>query len=79
MHMPTMDGITATRTWRAEEDSNNSIPIIALTANISEDDRLACLQAGMNEFLSKPVSAERLFNVLENFTSKSASPTPLTS
>jgi two-component system sensor histidine kinase RpfC len=75
MHMPVMDGITATRIWRAEEGSNNSIPIIALTANISEDDRLACLQAGMNEFLSKPVRPERIFNILENFTSESASPT----
>jgi len=70
MHMPVMDGITATRIWRAEEDRNNSLPIIALTANISEDDRLACLQAGMNEFLSKPVSTERLFSTLEIFTVK---------
>jgi CheY-like chemotaxis protein len=70
MHMPVMDGITAARTWRSEEDSNNSIPIIALTANISEDDRLACLLSGMNEFLSKPVSPERIFNILENFSPK---------
>jgi len=74
MHMPVMDGIAATRAWRAEEDSKNSIPIIALTANISEDDRLACLQAGMNEFLSKPVSPERIYNILENFTPATASP-----
>jgi len=73
MHMPVMDGITATRIWRAEEDRNNSLPIIALTANISEDDRLACLQAGMNEFLSKPVSTERLFSTLEIFTVKPVS------
>jgi two-component system sensor histidine kinase RpfC len=75
MHMPVMDGIAATRAWRAEEDSNSSIPIIALTANISEDDRLACLQAGMNEFLSKPVSPERIYNILENFTLAPTSPT----
>lgn len=74
MHMPVMDGITATRTWRAEEDSNKNTPIIALTANISEDDRLACLQAGMNEFLSKPVTQERIINILENFSSKPMSP-----
>jgi two-component system sensor histidine kinase RpfC len=71
MHMPVMDGITATRAWRSEEESSNSIPIIALTANISEDDRLTCLQSGMNEFLSKPVSPERIFNILENFTTTS--------
>lgn len=74
MHMPVMDGIAATRTWRAEEDSTNSTPIIALTANISEDDRLACLQAGMNEFLSKPVSPERIYNILDNFAPAPASP-----
>lgn len=74
MHMPVMDGVAATRAWRAEEDRKNSIPIIALTANISEDDRLACLQAGMNEFLSKPVSPERIYNILENFTPATASP-----
>ncbi|WP_126452317.1 ATP-binding protein [Sulfuriflexus mobilis] len=72
MHMPVMDGIEATRQWRAEEPSDKSVPIIALTANISDDDRLACLQAGMNEFLSKPVSPERLFNVLENFATQAA-------
>lgn len=74
MHMPVIDGITATRTWRGEEDSDNRIPIIALTANISEDDRIACLQAGMNEFLSKPVSPDRIFNILENYTPATTSP-----
>jgi len=76
MHMPVMDGIATTRAWRAEEDSNTRTPIIALTANISEDDRLACLDAGMNEFLSKPVSPGRLADILENFIPKQVSPAP---
>ena len=68
MNMPIMDGIEATQKWRDEEDSRSDvkrkIPIIALTANVSDDDRLRCLNAGMNEFLSKPVSPERLGEIL---------------
>lgn len=68
MNMPIMDGIEATQKWRDEESSRNDgkrkIPIIALTANVSDDDRLRCLNAGMNEFLSKPVSPERLGEIL---------------
>ena len=68
MHMPIMDGIEATKKWREEEAKRpnpKKIPIIALTANVSEDDRLRCLSAGMNEFLSKPVSPERLAEILD--------------
>ncbi len=68
MHMPIMDGIEATRKWREEESTRpgtRKIPIIALTANVSEDDRLRCLRSGMNEFLSKPVSPERLTEILD--------------
>jgi len=68
MHMPIMDGIEATKKWREEEATRSNtkkIPIIALTANVSEDDRLRCLNAGMNEFLTKPVSPERLAEILE--------------
>ena len=72
VQMPVMDGFTAAGILRKK---GLEMPIIALTANISEDDRLACLQAGMNEFLSKPVSPERIFNILENFSPKPASPT----
>ncbi len=68
MHMPIMDGIEATKKWREEEAMRvnmNKVPIIALTANVSEDDRLRCLNAGMNEFLTKPVSPERLTEILD--------------
>jgi len=73
MHMPIMDGVTATEKWREEEtiraDNKKKVPIIALTANVSDDDRLRCLNAGMNEFLSKPVSPERLEEILSIFCS----------
>ena len=71
MHMPVMDGIEATSIWRSEENSSERTPIIALTANVSEVDRQKCLDAGMDEFLTKPVSPERLTGIVGRFTAES--------
>jgi PAS domain S-box-containing protein len=61
LHMPGMDGIEATRRIRAiEAESAARTPIIALTANASSEDREACLSAGMDGFLVKPLDRERL-------------------
>ncbi|MGO1400083.1 MAG: response regulator, partial [Moraxellaceae bacterium] len=60
--MPVMDGLQATQTIRAHGDD---IPIIALTANNSKEDREACIQAGMDEFLSKPIDKNKLKVVLQ--------------
>jgi two-component system sensor histidine kinase RpfC len=68
MRMPEMDGIDATRTWRAEEADDQHVPIIALTANATTEDRNNCLSAGMDNFLSKPVSQDKLRDVIKSLT-----------
>lgn len=58
-HMPGMDGITATRRWR-ERETGPRLPIIAMTAGDEFDERAVCQAAGMDDFLSKPVSLDSL-------------------
>ena len=60
--MPEMDGFEATRAIRQKESaaSNPCIPIIAMTASAMQADRKKCLQAGMNDFIAKPVQSEEL-------------------
>jgi CheY-like chemotaxis protein len=62
LQMPVMDGYTATQKIRQWEAANTQprIPIIALTADAFEEDRLRCMAVGMDDFLSKPVSIDLL-------------------
>jgi PAS domain S-box-containing protein len=60
MQMPVMGGLEATQIIRAHEPAGRKTPIIAVTANAMEADREACLGAGMDDFLSKPISAPAL-------------------
>ena len=62
--MPVMDGWQATQAIRQQ---GCIVPIIALTANNSKEDQEACLSAGMNEFLTKPVNKDKLKDVLQRF------------
>ena len=66
--MPVMDGLQATQAIRAQGDN---IPIVALTANNTQEDREACIQAGMDEFLTKPINKEALVTVLQAFITAS--------
>lgn len=71
MRMPVMDGLAATREIRKlDRPDAKTIPIIALTANAFEEDVQQCLQAGMNEHLSKPVDIDVLVSTLGRLISK---------
>lgn len=67
--MPLMDGIEATKEIRALEQGQKHIPIIALTAHAMDGYRQECLSVGMDDYLSKPFTAEQLHNVLSKWTS----------
>ncbi len=65
LHMPLMDGVAATRAIRALPDAARStVPIVALTADAFTETRDRCLVAGMNDFLTKPVSPQKLATLL---------------
>ena len=65
VRMPVMDGLTATRTIRAlDRPDAKTIPIIAMTANVFDEDVERSLQAGMNAHLSKPIEPERLYETM---------------
>ena len=72
MRMPNMDGLEATRKIRALSNVGRTLPIIALTANAFDDDRNACFDSGMNDFMTKPVSAEELSEKVRDWTSEDA-------
>jgi CheY-like chemotaxis protein len=68
MQMPVMDGLTATQEIRKWETENNChIPVIAMTANASAVDREKCLQAGMDDYLTKPIKKDEVFNLVEKW------------
>jgi len=68
MRMPNMDGLEATRKIRTLSNVPKNLPIIALTANAFDDDRNACFDSGMNDFMTKPVSAEELSEMVTQWT-----------
>jgi signal transduction histidine kinase len=70
--MPVLDGIEATRRIREAERREGwpPVPVVALTANSSNEDRQSCEEAGMNGFLSKPFTAEELHGVLVATTAR---------
>ena len=73
VQMPEMDGLTATRTWRAREAvlGKSRIPIVALTAHSLPQDKAACLNAGMDDYMCKPLRREALSEMLVRYLSGS--------
>ncbi len=68
LHMPVMDGLQATRAIRSLATAVSQIPIIALTANALNDERRKCLEAGMNDFMTKPIDKKLFESVLDHWT-----------
>ena len=74
-HMPVMDGYEATRGIRADEQgAGTHTPIVALTADSLASDRARCLDAGMDDFLTKPVSSSQLSATIERWTGRRTNP-----
>lgn len=69
MQMPVMDGLEATRRIRAEPKLADTL-VIAMTANASTEDQTACLRAGMNGFITKPISPSQLYATIVSFLRK---------
>ena len=68
IRMPEMNGIEAARAIRAlPRPDAATVPILALTANVFDEDRRACLAAGMNAHLPKPIEPEELYAALAEF------------
>jgi PAS domain S-box-containing protein len=65
MQMPGVDGITATQLIRKLPGPKAATPIIAMTANAMADDRVRCLEVGMNDYVSKPINPKNLVDAIE--------------
>ncbi len=71
VQMPVMDGLEATREIRAREEvSGGHFPIVAMTASAIKGDRELCLEAGMDDYLSKPIRADELFTKVETYAER---------
>lgn len=75
IHMPDMDGLTATRHIRALPGCAE-LPIIAMTASVLQEERDACLDAGMNAHLGKPLDTQQLFRTLLHWLDPQRQPMP---
>jgi CheY-like chemotaxis protein len=74
-HMPVMDGFEATRRIREDERrTGRHTPIVALTADSLEGDRERCIAAGMDGFMTKPVSSSQLSATIERLTGQRTNP-----
>jgi two-component system, sensor histidine kinase and response regulator len=72
VQMPEIDGLEATARIRARETGDEHLPIIAMTAGAMEGDRERCLQAGMDDYIAKPLRPDQLDAVLERWLGRAA-------
>ncbi|MGB2697545.1 MAG: response regulator [Candidatus Zixiibacteriota bacterium] len=68
VQMPEMNGFEATKAIRQMEDEKKHIPIIAMTAHAMKGDKERCLKAGMDDYVSKPIEPQELFDAIEKWT-----------
>ncbi len=67
VQMPEMDGLTATEKIRSLGNSKKEIPIIAITAHALKGDKEKCLNAGMNDYISKPINTDELIRCIDEY------------
>ena len=75
--MPVVDGWEATRIWRSHEERTRQerrTPIVALTASAAAGERERCLEAGMDDYLSKPFTRSALANIIDRYLPTTAPP-----
>lgn len=65
--LPGMDGLETTRAMRQVEKSGIHVPIVALTANYDISHKPICLESGMDEFLSKPLTKDKATDIISKF------------
>lgn len=69
--MPVMDGFEATAAIRRLDGPRGTVPVVALTANAFKSDREACLNAGMTDYMTKPLRDTDMTRVLRDYAEKS--------
>jgi CheY-like chemotaxis protein len=75
MQMPMMDGVSATLEIRRQAQFTD-LPIVAMTANAMEQDRRRCMEAGMNDFLIKPIDPQEMTAILARWVRPRRTPAP---
>ena len=71
VQMPEMDGFEATKVIRRKQEGKKCPPIVAMTAHAMKGDREKCLQAGMDDYLAKPIEPQELFDAIAKWTGAS--------
>lgn len=75
--MPEMDGLETTRRIRANEGPERRVPIVAVTASALSGDRQTCLEAGMDDYLSKPIGLQTMADAIATWSGTADAPKPL--